>query len=100
MKKEVGDDDGDVMDHAHNNEQGNRNCSTVHIAVCATIVNEFPHEALWKKWMDETGGEFSINDDNCDILQRLTDDNMAYFASAEMYVHAKNPERIQSEWLR
>ena len=93
MKKEIGDDDGDVMDHAHNNEQGNRTCSTVQIAVCATIVDDFPHEALWRKWMDETGGEFLINDDNCD-------DNMAYFASAEMYVHAKNPERIQSEWLR
>ncbi len=111
--KKVGEDDCDAVDHAHsNNNQRNQNSSSVHIAVCATIVDDFPHEALWKKWMDGTGGEFSLEDGNYDLLRRLTDDNSAsspsdgykitdkYFASAEMYVHAKNPERIQSEWLR
>lgn len=78
------DDDG----NAHPTQQ-----TTAHIAICATIVDDFPHEVLWKKWMNETGGNFSLEDDDDN-----KDDN--YFASADMYIHAKNPERVQSEWLR
>lgn len=81
----------------HNKQQNIHNASSVHIAICATIVDDFPHEALWKKWMDQTGGEFSLDDGDDGVLQRSGENIVA---SAEMYVHAKNPERIQSEWLR
>ena len=59
-----------------------------HIAVCATIVDEFPHEAIWKRWM-ASGGELGFDG----RAGSLT-------SSAELYVHAKNPERVRSAWLR
>ena len=58
---------------------------------------------------------FDSNEDddnnNNDVIRRSADYNTAssdgnqfrddkYFASADMYIHAKNPERVQSEWLR
>ena len=71
---------------------------SLHIAVCATIVQDFPHEKLWKKWIEETGGDISFsigstssNDSSCRPTVK---------ASAELYVHAKKPEGIQSEWLK
>ena len=96
------DDDG----NAHPTQQ-----TTAHIAICATIVDDFPHEVLWKKWMNETGGNFSLEGDDNDVIRKSADNNTAssdgnqfrddkYFASADMYIHAKNPERVQSEWLR
>ena len=86
----------------------------VHIAICATIVDNFPHETLWRKWMDETGGDFTIEEDSkggsgtakngdekCDVGKEVNDCKTHRIkATAEMYVHAKNPERVKSEWLR
>jgi hypothetical protein len=34
---------------------------TVHFAICATIVQDFPHKPLWKKWIEETGGDVDIS---------------------------------------
>jgi hypothetical protein len=80
------------------------------IAICATIVDDFPHEYLWRKWMDETGGAIAIDtmmdrggddDDGGDGSTNANDDgDGTVFASADMFVHAKYPERIASEWLR
>ena len=64
---------------------GRRNA---HIAVCATIVDAFPHEAIWKRWM-ASGGELGFRG-------RAG----GFTSSAELYVHAKNPERVRSAWLR
>jgi hypothetical protein len=53
--------------------------------------------------VDETGGEVSVvamnKDDGDDVIATLTDTDIIT-ASAEMYVHAKFPEHIQSNWLR
>lgn len=68
---------------------------SVHIAVCATIVQEFPHEALWKKWIEETGGDIQIYTD-----EKSHDSSINIKASAQLYVHAKQPESIQSTWLK
>ena len=83
---------------------------SVHIAICATIVDEFPHEAIWRKWMDETGGECILDDDGSsssgssapEIAKASSEEskNRRIMTTAEMYIHAKNPERIRSEWLR
>lgn len=79
---------------------------SLHIAICATIVDEFPHEALWRKWMDETGGELCLDDGNVsssseiDAKSTLKTNSSSSMTTAEMYVHAKNPERVKSEWLR
>jgi hypothetical protein len=67
---------------------------TVHFAICATIVQDFPHEPLWKKWIEETGGDVNISD----VAEDATSIHIK--ASAELYIHAKKPEGIQSEWLR
>eukprot|EP00804_Cyclotella_cryptica_P011309 CCRYP_007793-RB/>CCRYP_007793-RB protein AED:0.13 eAED:0.15 QI:101/0.33/0.25/1/0.33/0.25/4/0/477 len=89
----------------------------VHIAVCATIVQDFPHEQLWRKWIEETGGDLEIlvgavksgsntNEGQVSAAEKPDEDpisgksSIQINASAEMYVHAKNPERIRSEWLR
>lgn len=74
------------------------NCNdrdSVHIAICATIVQEFPHEMLWKKWIDETGGNISIDPSTSDSGEKKS-----IKTSAELYIHAKNPEGVQSEWLK
>ena len=111
--------------------------SDVHIAICSVIVDQFPHEPLWKKWMEETGGAFSVDvvnskvsaaksngtsaseDENCTkedqkdgagkgTTEGKTDKeqndnkpkNKYYTAHAELYIHAKNPEHIQSQWVK
>ena len=83
---------------------------SIHIAICATIVDEFPHEAIWRKWMDETGGECILDGDGSTISGSSASEiakasseeskNRRIMTTAEMYIHAKNPERIRSEWLR
>ena len=65
--------------------------------------------------MDETGGDFTIEEDSkggsgtakngdekCVGGKEVNDDCKTHRieATAEMYVHAKNPERVKSEWLR
>ena len=49
----------------------------VHLAVCACIVDDLPHERIWRRWMDESSS-----------------------SAAEMYIHAKYPDRVQSSWAR
>ena len=83
---------------------------SIHIAICATIVDEFPHEAIWRKWIDETGGECILDGDGSTISVSSASEiakasseeskNRRIMTTAEMYIHAKNPERIRSEWLR
>ena len=85
-------------------DNNNTKKKSLHIAICATIVDEFPHEALWKKWMDETGGEFILDDGNTsgssEVDVKSISESNNIMTTAEMYVHAKNPERVKSEWLR
>ena len=85
------------------------NRTAAHIAICATIVDTFPHEKLWRKWMDETGGEVSIpattnkqHEGNiAAAAAAAATGNTVITASAEMYIHAKFPEHIQSNsWLQ
>ena len=64
--------------------------------------------------MDETGGEFTVKDDSnnnktdakkssADGVQsdgKGEESDNKLTVSAELYIHAKNPERVGSEWLR
>ena len=77
----------------------------VHIAICATIVQDFPHELLWKKWINETGGDIDIRlnpglKGKVDGETNETVVTQHIKTSAELYIHAKNPEGIQSERLK
>ena len=66
--------------------------SSFHLAICATIVDNFPHEQLWKRWMTPTTIDINIigNDNNTRKID----------CSAELYVHAKHPEHVTSSYLK
>lgn len=71
------------------------------VAICATIVDDFPHENLWRSWMENTGGNFTfIAADFDGSGSNVGGRTIELKASAELYIHAKNPERVRSEWLR
>ena len=59
----------------------------VHIAICMCVVDQVPHEDIWKEWMKPT--ELHIPSINQTIK-----------VTSELYIHAKSPESITSEWLR
>ena len=52
---------------------------SIHIALCACIVNDLPHEKVWQKWIKSFSTK-SIN--------------------ASMYVHAKTPSEVKSPWTK
>jgi hypothetical protein len=100
----------------NNNNDTNRKTNAAQIAICSTIVDTFPHEKLWRKWMDETGGEITIptmtnNKHNTDggaaivdaDATTTNDDTIVITTSAEMYIHAKfqstNDSWVQSKTL-
>jgi hypothetical protein len=103
------DDDGNGRGNGttKTKDDGRGRSAEFRIAICATIVDEFPHEALWRKWMDETGGEIDAahdggdaNNNGADRAEEDRPNEIAVVASAEMFVHAKHPERVASGWLR
>lgn len=51
------------------------------IAICITIVDVLPHEHIWRQW-----------------LEHATAQSSPY--KAELYIHAKNPDRIRSRWVK
>ena len=57
-----------------------------HMAVCACVVDELPHEEVWRRFMQNdtftAGGNGTLS------------------ASAELYIHAKHPDRLRSSWAR
>lgn len=48
------------------------------IAVCLVIVDELFHEEIWKAWLNSGNEEYS----------------------GALFIHAKNPEAIQSPWVK
>jgi len=51
------------------------------IAVCLVIVDELFHEAIWKEWVEQGVSATSRYE-------------------ARLFIHAKNPERIESPWVQ
>jgi hypothetical protein len=58
-----------------NTSQYKRDSSATQLAICLCIVDDLPHEEIWKYWMMKDG-------------------------AAKLYLHAKYPERIKSDWAR
>jgi len=58
-----------------------------HLAICACIIDSLVHEPIWREFM---GGASSP----------LEGETHPISTSAEMYIHAKYPERIRSPWVR
>jgi hypothetical protein len=44
------------------------------LAVCLCIVDDLPHEEIWKYWMQD--------------------------GAAELYLHAKYPQKVKSDWVK
>lgn len=65
-----------------------------HLAVCATIVDDFPHEELWKRWMSST--TIDIPKTHIETESKVT----KISCSAELYVHAKHPQKVHSSYLK
>jgi hypothetical protein len=67
------------------NNGGNANMNEpIHLAICATICTEFPHEDIWRKWSSH---EFN--------------DSSNTRISASIHVHAKTPSAIPANsWLK
>ncbi len=70
------------------------------VAICATIVDEFPHEEMWRRWMENTGGDMTLNVAFGGNGSNVGERTIQLKASAELFIHAKNPEKVRSEWLR
>jgi len=62
------------------------------LAICACVVDSFPHEDVWRRFMR--------NDTFSDGNVTNGADGTKISASAELYVHAKHPDRIRSSWAR
>lgn len=65
--------------HAEDTSKIPHTSKPIHIALCACIVNDLPHEQVWKKWI-------------------TTFSNQGI--SASMYVHAKTPSEVKSAWTK
>jgi len=73
------------------NKSINQTSSKFHLAVCATIVEDFPHEELWKRWMTSTTIDVPSVNSNNNMEQIIT---KAISCSAELYIHAKHAKQI------
>eukprot|EP01031_Cornospumella_fuschlensis_P032007 gene32007-38700_t len=56
------------------------------IAICVVIVDELYHEEIWKAWL-------ATNSSSQSASKRFN-------YHAELFIHAKYPDRIQSEWVK
>lgn len=48
------------------------------IAICLVIVDDLPHEGIWRAWIEQASSKYK----------------------AQLFIHAKHPDRIQSPWVR
>jgi hypothetical protein len=67
-----------------------KSSSSFHLAICATIVDDFPHEELWKRWMASTTIDIPNDYNSSNVIP----------CSAELYIHAKYPQHIHSTFLQ
>ena len=79
-------------DDGRSNQTSSSSSSEFHLAVCATIVDDFPHEQLWKRWITPTTIDISHNNN------KMKETKIS--CSAELYIHAKHPQHIKSSYLK
>ena len=56
------------------------------VAICVVIVDSLHHEDIWREWVESS------------TTLHYTEDTIRY--KAELFIHAKHPEKITSEWVR
>ena len=74
----------------------------LHIAICATIVDQFPHEEIWKKWLLEQDDDNNTATTNGPINTNNNTNHNNSNITASIHIHAKNPNKIRNHksWLK
>jgi hypothetical protein len=62
------------------------------IAICLVIVDTLHHEDIWREWMDAANSEPQVSDSTPSAQETPY--------KAELFIHAKKPESVQSEWVK
>jgi hypothetical protein len=60
-------------------------------------VDDLPHEHIWKRWI-ESGGSFTKR--HTSIQEGKNTTQRPIEASADLFIHAKFPEKISSQWVK
>jgi hypothetical protein len=58
---------------------GTSKTNPIHLAICLCIVDSLTHVSVWEEWVREKDGSS---------------------VSAELYIHAKDPEKVTNQWAR
>jgi hypothetical protein len=74
LQKSMKTSNGTRRDSKQNGDTSKRDSTPTHLAICLCIVDDLPHEEIWKYWLKD--------------------------GAAELYLHAKHPEKIKSDWAR
>ena len=91
IRKSASVNDGKSISAPANNTE-NATQASFHLAVCATIVEDFPHEELWKRWMTSTTIDIpNVYSNNSNNAEQTT---KTISCSAELYIHAKHAKQI------
>lgn len=62
------------------------------LAVLFLIIDDFPHEAIWRTWLNKTNSYDADNSTSSSSLSSST--------RVKIYIHAKYPEKVTSPWVR
>jgi hypothetical protein len=80
LRRETRSDDSQSDCDVQINKSGSK--YRFHLAICICIVDSLCHEPIWREFISDAS--------QSNLLK----------ASAELYIHAKFPEKIQSPWVR
>ena len=67
-----------------------------HLAMCACVVDDLPHEEVWRRFMQKDS--FEVN--NAIGGAESSSSTTSIPATAEIYIHAKHPDRLRTSWAR
>ena len=67
-----------------------------HLGICACVVDDLPHEEVWRRFMQKDS--FEVNNSIGGAVPSLSTTSIP--AAAEIYIHAKHPDRLRSSWAR
>ena len=67
-----------------------QNCNK--LAILFLIIDDFPHEAIWRTWLHKTQSMNNTNDDDSSLS--------SLSPRVKIYFHAKYPDKVTSPWVR
>ena len=70
--------------------------STSSVGILIMIIDDFPHEKIWRKWLDTTNNSnISTSISNINSINSINSND-----SIKILIHAKNPENVTSKWVK